>query len=530
MPDLDPLVRGKLQKERSEYLDDLESRFSAIRGDVVGAVARGRRIGRIRAVSLVAAAVVVALGVSSIDWKGSEPVAGEALLPNPLPEPPRSLRSVLPDEVDGVVQPGLVLLYRDGDSYVAYSEGVSLHSCPMGGKRCFSTAIKAIFESDIESYTGSQRMRVADPPEGAEVLWRGVPASGFIGAEAPDACSRIERFVPYFACDDDSIRETEPEEVTLAALGGTASIPKDWRYNPAVQFPHLTVDLITSNNPTLLNGAVAGGGASRVRSIDAATAAPADVFLEVIVSYPPPISSSSELAPLPSAFDPAEAPLVGRAQGEPIYAFTGSTEDSGIATIRFWAGPEASRSARAQLEYAVSGIHPEAAPPEAQQEKTSFGFGRLPEGDMEECPPSFSLDGAGATQKRVRNTASKVLGAANGEPARPAVLWKLLDRNVREEFGSFEHFHDLFVQEDLSAGPGERDVYTRWDLYPVVLRGGPREGDLMLGDVRHRCGRQVSEATWVVQAGFPDFNGVSGGAVQMYFIARPSGPRLWFID
>ena len=350
MSDFDRSLQRELRKEQVEYLADLEPRLQVISGDVVGAVRRRRKVGRIRAISIAAAVVVVAVGVSSIEWERTPPpTARERILFDPLPAPPRSLLDVLPDDVDPVVRPGLVLLYRDGENYVAYSEGIFHHSCPLAGKRCFSTATKTIFESDIESVSGSGRRRVPEPPDGTEVLWSAVPASGFIGAEAPDACSRIERFVPYFACDDDTIREAEPEEVALPALGGTASIPKDWSYIPSVQFNHMNVDLITSNNPKLLEGPVSVSTTTvHVRNIDAEEADPADVFLEISVHYPPPVGGSlPEPPPLRSGLDIAEATILGRGQGQPIYSFTGSTGDSGVATIRFWAGPDASRTARA---------------------------------------------------------------------------------------------------------------------------------------------------------------------------------------
>lgn len=57
-----------------------------------------------------------------------------------------------------------------------------------------------------------------------------------------------------------------------------------------------------------------------------------------------------------------------------------------------------------------------------------------------------------------------------------------------------------------------------------VHLGNPRP----LLDLAAFCDESVVAAVGMANGYFPRVEGVSGGVVQLFFIARPSGPKLWF--
>jgi hypothetical protein len=156
-----------------------------------------------------AAIAIVVAGVVAAGALRSPSTIGPAG-PEGLPAPPGSLRGQLPDELDGWVRPGLVLVYERGGIYQLFSEGVMPHSCPPGTpernpEACFSTAQHVVWDRaapDAMSVTSSHDLRIAEPPVDAEVLWTGFPDEGSIGVRSPDACARIERFEGYYECTD----------------------------------------------------------------------------------------------------------------------------------------------------------------------------------------------------------------------------------------------------------------------------------------------------------------------------------------
>jgi hypothetical protein len=125
--------------------------------------------------------------------------------------PPTSLLRKVPARVRSLISPGLVLLYQQGTSYVAYSEGVFFLSCPMGAspRACVVTAQRSSIPGRGEPGAGqhaefahsSDAISLPHLDSNVKVLWRGTPRSGSIGINSPGACNRIARFQPEFTCN-----------------------------------------------------------------------------------------------------------------------------------------------------------------------------------------------------------------------------------------------------------------------------------------------------------------------------------------
>jgi hypothetical protein len=344
--------------------------------DVQAAVGRAKRLTRLRiarilATTLVLLLVVTGAVVASLNRSVEIPPVG-------LPDPPSSLRDELPRELDDWVRPGLVLVYRIGDTYNLYSEGVMAHPCVAGAadinpEGCLSTA-QHVFWNPGGGVTvaGGHDLGLTDPPQGAEILWRGFPSEGSIGVRSPGACSRIQRFDGY-ECKD----------------------------------------------------------------------------------------------------------------GDPVY-LRGEPERAGSRE-------EVERAAR------------------------EFGFGRFPTGDVRLCPSGpFATDGT--TRADIREAVAAIAAAANSPRPQPDILWQLMDPALQGAYSSFEEFTTA-----IEGAPLPR-VYTHWEVGDNVW--GPALQRLV--DVDALCGRDVAEATWMGNAYFPRFKGVSGGAIQLLFLAREDGLRLWF--
>lgn len=156
---------------------------------------------------------VVALIGGAIILVSDTPLSGDRIQSAGLPVPPDSLHEELPDELGSWVRPGLVLAYRTDEDYQLFFEGVVPHSCPVGTplknpEACFSTAQHIEWGTGGTgglTVTGSHDLLLAEPPENAEVLWRGAPKEGSLGADSPGACERAERFEGYYECRGDEL-------------------------------------------------------------------------------------------------------------------------------------------------------------------------------------------------------------------------------------------------------------------------------------------------------------------------------------
>lgn len=82
---------------------------------------------------------------------------------------------------------------------------------------------------------------------------------------------------------------------------------------------------------------------------------------------------------------------------------------------------------------------------------------------------------------------------------------------MRSAHRSFDRFKKRLERSRLDA------VYTKWGISNQVQAQRSLPDDEFLIDVAIWCGTDVRDATWMANASFPDFQGVSGGAVQFFF-------------
>lgn len=147
-----------------------------------------------------------------------------------------------------------------------------------------------------------------------------------------------------------------------------------------------------------------------------------------------------------------------------------------------------------------------------------FGFGRLPVGDVRLCP-NGEFDPFGLVRSDIRDEVESIVRAANASKPDPTALWRSMDRAFQDVFGSRDELSSAMRKHSVPR------VYRSWGISGQVV--GPKQRIPLL-DIQAFCGKEVAEVTWMGSAYFPRFDGTSGGAVQMFFIARPDGPRLWF--
>lgn len=162
----------------------------------------------------------------------------------------------------------------------------------------------------------------------------------------------------------------------------------------------------------------------------------------------------------------------------------------------------------AQLRKVAEGLRPVTT----GRSGRTFGWGAIPAGDPRICPTGVFAD---ASSRETLSAARELLSATNGAVQEPRMAWSLLDRSLQKVFPSFGAFARAMRSH-------VETVYQRWGLSRDIRFGGVS----FMPDVP--CDDAVLDATSVAQASFPRFNGVSGGAVQLYFVARARGPKLWF--
>lgn len=138
-----------------------------------------------------------------------------------LPTPPASLRAELPRHMRFYLGDDLVLLFRRGDKYHSFHEGLLPHSCPVlldepdtyeelleRHRGCIGTALHRIVPVDgpvPSTEKGSHDLELPHLRSSDEIIWRGVPHAGYIGIDSSGACDRIQRFAPDYVCRDGEI-------------------------------------------------------------------------------------------------------------------------------------------------------------------------------------------------------------------------------------------------------------------------------------------------------------------------------------
>lgn len=148
-----------------------------------------------------------------------------------------------------------------------------------------------------------------------------------------------------------------------------------------------------------------------------------------------------------------------------------------------------------------------------------FGFGRIPKGYVGNCPVGQFQPPEEPTAELTRTT-QEFLEAANTDPADTSAMWRLMDESLRQAYGSFKRFREHVETARLDP------TYVHWELTDRVFLG---DGSLLAELIEDRCGEGVLDATWEIEIFFPRFEGVAGGAAQLFFLAREDGPKLWFV-
>jgi hypothetical protein len=184
----------------------------------------------------------------------------------------------------------------------------------------------------------------------------------------------------------------------------------------------------------------------------------------------------------------------------------------GLERFTFWRGTVVlDRPVEGQTEidlYPACGFPDSVGNPSPPQ----FGWGAVPTGDQRVCPKGKFAE---PNREETLEAAADLMAATNGRLQEPKATWSLLDRSLRQMFRSFRAF-------SVAMRSHVEPVYQEWGFSEEIGFGRVS----FMPEVS--CDKEVLKATSVAQAYFPRFNGVSGGAVQLYFVARPSGPKLWF--
>ena len=147
-----------------------------------------------------------------------------------------------------------------------------------------------------------------------------------------------------------------------------------------------------------------------------------------------------------------------------------------------------------------------------------FGFGRLPLGRLDACPTRPFADESVAQE--VLDVAGALVSAANGSTPDQAVVWASMDGVLKQAFGTYEEFRVLFDRLAPDA------VWAEWTLANKPVRSPDWARPLITAS----CGAEVADASWELDVTFPRQEGLSGGAAQLFFVAKPgSGVRLWLV-
>lgn len=165
--------------------------------------------------------------------------------------------------------------------------------------------------------------------------------------------------------------------------------------------------------------------------------------------------------------------------------------------------------------------HPSETTNEGQRIAQEFGWGRVPVGAVEICP-SGEFISPPKPEDQIFEAVEELMRAANSENPDPSLVWQLMDESLQRANGSFEEFQTRFEKAQVDA------VYSDWQISDQAEPQRAEQDDEPLIDVGAVCGNDVRDATWMGGAHFPRFQGVSGGAVQLFFVMRSEGPRLWF--
>lgn len=165
------------------------------------------------------------------------------------------------------------------------------------------------------------------------------------------------------SCDTESTTVTRDANYRAVVLPADARaraiLPDTWQHTSSSGGEHFVLALAASPRRGLIAGRVEGsptGKTYRVQGILAELLEPADVFIEVTITYISFLPEEMEkFPPVPRQiteddFEPtSEAPV-----GRPIMAFSGIGGDGGLYEVRYWQGPDANPEDAEDLSYAIS--------------------------------------------------------------------------------------------------------------------------------------------------------------------------------
>ena len=170
---------------------------------------------------------------------------------------------------------------------------------------------------------------------------------------------------------------------------------------------------------------------------------------------------------------------------------------------------------------------PSSTPSEPADEGTpdvalQTGNGRVPLGDVTLCPTGDLTQSRSVSNGAVAAAVRSLLESANGNQPDTERMWSMLDPSLQAAYGSLENFQKMISRAPLD------DAFREWSVSDeVFVDSGPVLGQL----ISDTCGTDVAKAIVVGQASFPQFEGLSGGAAQLYFVAREDGTlRFWLLD
>lgn len=506
-------------------LEDASAAVAVPEEDVRGAITGGRRR-RIVAWAISSVAVVgIAVGATALLGSGTS----NRIQPADLPVPPDSLREKLPDQLDEWVRPGLVLVYEFDGVFDLFFEGVEPRSCPVLASQqrpdaCISTGTRVTWGNPSEGlrFTGSHDLRIVPPPAGADVLWRGVPAEGWIGAESPAACDRIERFQGFYQCRNGQLVYVGDERES-GFLSPSFAPPPAWFTDSSGRLPY-----DTTGQPGAWASTYDFSQPDYMNLYPRLEELPVDgIAIEASIvaaeDFPHEPNTNFPSRDLPLSLDEADihAQWEGQPGRIPRYRILATVDGEWVEVDIYFGSQNPSNEMRESAANVLRTLRLPRRGSSGPESALLTDNGRIPLGDVSLCPIGDLAHSDALMKDEVVAASRAVLAAANAPDPDTDHLWKLLDPSLQQAFGSKERFAQVITAAPLN------DVFRDWQISDsVILEAGPVLGRV----IADTCGEEVANAMAIAQASFPQFNGSSGGAAQLYFVARDSGLKFWLLD
>lgn len=150
--------------------------------------------------------------------------------------------------------------------------------------------------------------------------------------------------------------------------------------------------------------------------------------------------------------------------------------------------------------------------------------GRLPHveatPDRWSCPtgPFVRVD-----RGQVFQAAEVLLEALNSPMPKPSEAWPILEGGFRTMYRGPQTFARLVRHQPYLPDFGRWRISTPERLATPDTVGA-------LDPIREVCLRAAFAASWTIRILFPRFEGLAHASPSLYFIGRPSGPKLWLVE